>query len=107
MSTQRCRESWRSECKRLQEDLPEGLNSREELGTHCRAPWRECQIDVHPELLDLTSRHQDEAVRRQLAIESLEALDGEWTIYTDGSADAGFKDGGSAAVVTKAALQLQ
>ena len=101
VSTQRCRKSWRSECKRLQEDLPEALNSREELGTHCRAPWRECQIDVHPELPGLTSRHQDEAVRRQLAIERLEALDGEWTIYTDGSADAGFKDGGSAAVVTR------
>ena len=56
VSTKRCRKNWRSECKRLQKDLQEVLYSRVELGTHCRAPWRECQIDVHPELLGLTSK---------------------------------------------------
>ena len=52
--TKRCRKSWRSECKRLQDDLPEALNSCEELGMHNRAPWRECQIKVHPKLPGLT-----------------------------------------------------
>jgi hypothetical protein len=67
--------------------LPQGVEYAQS------APWLECQIHVHPELPDLIRRQQDEAVHRQLAIERLEALDGEWTIYTYGSAGAGFKDG--------------
>ena len=98
---QRCRKSWRSEGVKLQGHLPEVLSARKPLNFYGRAPWLSSQVEVHPELPGLLNRHQDETIRRQLAIERLEQLCGERTIYTDGSADAGFKDGGSAAVVTR------
>ena len=49
----------------------------------------------------LQSRHEEESRWRNLSMERIDSLKGNWVMYTDGSADAGISKGGSAVVVTR------
>ena len=96
----RNRKSWRSECKDALERLPAEFHQRKPIYLFTVPPWQRSNFEVVPRLPRVESRHEEESRRRSLAIERIDSLNGNWVIYTDGSADAGISKGGSAVVVT-------
>lgn len=98
----RSRKSWKSSGIALLTSLPEEMSDRGRLKFFIAPPWQEGNhVRVFPYLPGLASRSEDETTRRQAAILRLSEIDADVTIYTDGSADAGFTRGGAAVVVTR------
>jgi ribonuclease HI len=96
----RSRKSWRSVCKEELERFPEEFHQRKPLTLFPLPPWTRSNFEVHPNVPGLVSRHEEESRRRDLAMAQIDSLNGDWIIYTDGSAEAGTEKGGSAVVVT-------
>ena len=97
----RNRKSWRSECKDASSSLPDAMNACMPLDLFSAPPWLKSNFEVYPKVPGLQSRHEEESRRRGLAMERIDSLNGDWVLYTDGSADAGISMGGSAVVVTR------
>ena len=95
------RTSWRSQCKEVLRTMPAGFENRKEIQLFSNPPWEKTIFDVHVKLPGLDSKNDALQIRLDAAIARLDELGGVWTIYTDGSADAGTNNGGSAAVITQ------
>ena len=75
--------------------------SRQPLNFFVVAPWLDGRLNsVYPALPGLSSKSAPDIEARTLAYARIRELDAEYVIYSDGSADAGVKDGGAGAVVT-------
>ena len=96
----RNRKSWRSEYLVASASLPDAMSSCRPLDLFSVPPWLKSNFEVHPKVPGLESRHEEESRRRSLAMERIDSFNGDWVLYTDGSADAGISKGGSAVVVT-------
>ena len=96
----RNRKSWRSECKDAIERFPAEFHQRKPINLFTVPPWQRSNFEVFPRVPGLEGRHEEESRRRSLAMERIDSLNGNWVIYTDGSADAGISKGGAAVVVT-------
>ena len=99
--TGRACKSWRSVCKDASLSLPDAMHSCRPLDLFSAPPWLKSNFEVYPKVPGLESRHEEESRRRRLAMERIDSLNGDWVLYTDGSADAGISKGGSAVVVTR------
>ena len=97
----RNRKSWRTEFKKESANLPIAMKARRPLELFSAPPWVKSNFEVHTRIPGLESRHEEESRRRSLAMERIDSLNGDWVLYTDGSADAGISKGGSAVVVTQ------
>ena len=95
------RRSWYSVVSDATANFPVCFNNRQNMAFFSNPPWLPVKFEVHTDLPGLASRHDDEATRRRCAIERLDQFNATRTIYTDGSADAGMRDGGSAAIITR------
>ncbi len=90
---------WRSTAKALTSRLPEALSSRNALQTLLECPWAtKGQWKVFPEGELAPS---DPPPTAETCLQTIRLLDGQLTIYTDGSASAGTKDGGAGVIVTR------
>ena len=68
------------------------------LYPHC--PWSSLDnLSVNPELLGVSGKHDDHAAIRAAAERAISEWNSDLTIFTDGSAAEGYRNGGSAAVV--------
>ena len=97
----RNRKSWRSEYNEAMASLPRDMQLCRPLDLFSTPPWLKSNFEVHVNVPGLESRHEEEGRRRTLAMERIDDLNGDWVLYTDGSADAGIRRGGSAVVVTR------
>ena len=106
MSTHRSkiRSSLREMSQSLCEEAKEGEeNERLYLPLLGAPPWKECRRWIcHPDLLGNSNKSSREDVLTEDAMNTIRVRfsDVPYVIYTDGSAMEGFRNGGSAAVVT-------
>jgi ribonuclease HI len=103
MSSKNSRESWFSRGKLLsQRHLPERFNNRIPINISRKTPWKEnSRIDIHDVLEGVAGRNDSNEVIRRAALARIEEVSPDITVYTDGSASGGIRDGGSAAVITR------
>ena len=102
------RNSWRSTGQDLANQLPSTAHNRAQITLPPRQPWSPKGLySVHPKIPGL-SRKEDLTPDqlRLLAIKCIDSYKPTKVIYTDGSADAGTKEGGSAAIVTSGNADL-
>ena len=102
ISSKNTRASWFSRGKLLSErHLPERFNNRLPICIDRKSPLKEnCRIDIHDVLEGVASRSDPKEVIRRAALARVEEVSPDITVYTDGSASEGIRDGGSAAVIT-------
>ena len=95
----------RSSCRRRAEELaaqlPDAVENRLVTSRYTVPPWRHVQaLDVFPDLPGIKGR-MDTVEKKQAAAQArINELNADIVIYTDGSASAGCKMGGAAAVIT-------
>ena len=96
------RNSWHSKGLELMERLPADAVFREPIPWPSVAPWftTENSFEVYPSLPGIKGRGDDVAVKRAASIARINDMKADVVIYMDGSADAGCRRGGSAAVIT-------
>ena len=95
------RTSWLSRGAELTKLLPRDVSPRLPLQIPLADPWRlDNEFEVHPLLPGVSSRDDEEATKREAAIRRINNLNPDIMIYTDGSAAAGCRNGGSAVVIT-------
>jgi len=96
------RNSWHSKGVELLGRLPADATFRAPIPWPSVAPWStiENSFEVYPSLPGIKGRGDDVALKRAASIARINDLKADVVIYTDGSADAGCRRGGSAAVIT-------
>ena len=92
-----CRDSWRELSNRISSTLPNELADREPLPTIEEEVWTPQKRWRVNNTVGGLGRSEE---TKQKATETIRNIDATWTIYTDGSAKDGTRDGGSAMVVT-------
>ena len=92
-----CRDSWRELSNRISSTLPNELADREPLRTIEEEVWTPQRRWRVNNTVGGLGRSEE---TKQKATEMIRNIDSTWTIYTDGSANDGTRDGGSAMVVT-------
>ena len=105
MDSRNCRKSWHTECTKTLRTFPLEFSNRLSFEFFVHPPWNAVQVEAHPDLPGVAGRNDDEATKRSCAIRRLDDLGADVVIYTDGSADAGFRRGGSAAIVTRGSAE--
>ena len=96
------RPSWYLQANELARLLPAGADHRKPLALFSTPPWYEYgQYRVHASVPGIASRADDGAAKLAACIERITNIDATLTIYTDGSATGGTRNGGAAAVVTR------
>ena len=94
--------SWKKMVDSESKLLPRDASSRSPVSLFVRAPWRDTpDIEVYPQLSGVSGRSDPLESKRAATITRLDALNSDLTLYTDGSASAGTRDGGSAVVITR------
>ena len=99
------RENCRTTSNLLSRALPPAANapeSRVPFNPYSVEPWsmRGCISSIYEELPGIKSKKDNPELIATAAYNRISELGTEFAIYTDGSATAGTKDGGSAAVIT-------
>ena len=92
-----CRDSWRELSNRICSTLPNELADREPLPTIEEEVWTPQRRWRVNNTVGGLGRSEE---TKQKATETIRNIDATWTIYTDGSAKDGTRDGESAIVVT-------
>jgi len=95
------RDSWFRHGTKLSEQyIPPEAEARQPIRFYEYPPDMEFNsVSIKPDLEGSTGRHDDPDTIRAATIEAINKWDSDLTIFTDGSAVAGCKDGGSAAVI--------
>lgn len=95
------RTSWRSAGKALSNLLPDTARDRDPIVTASRPPWSERGPYTIASTIPGVNRKGDlqPDKLREAAIDCLKSHHAGTVLYTDGSASAGTKDGGSAAII--------
>jgi ribonuclease HI len=96
------RSNWRRKSREVLADLPSELKERRPMQIFQRAPWEdEGDYEVFETLEGVQSKNDPVNVIKEAAETRITALNPDIIIYTDGSADAGVRSGGAAAVITQ------
>ena len=95
------RGSFKKAAEELAYALPEGANHRLPINLKTYAPWLKKDIPVYPDLPGDHRKTTETERLRDIALEAILTHNADITIYTDGSASGGTREGGSAAVITK------
>ncbi len=93
------RPSWRSTAKTLTNRFPDALSSRDALQILLECPWAtKGQWEVFPEGKLAPT---DPPPIAETCLQAIRLLDGQLTVYADGSASAGTTDGGAGVIVSR------
>ena len=94
------RRSWSRQGSELERLLPPEAENRMPLKITRDPPWeRRQQHHIKPVLEGISNKAEDQAIIRAAAERAIEEWNSDLTIYTDGSAVAGWSKGGAGAVV--------
>ena len=101
--TRNKRTSWRTEGKALSDLLPDSAHDRDPIPRSTRPPWKEKgRYAVLPTIPGISRKGDIQPDKlMELSIDCLKSHQADTVIYTDGSANAGTRDGGSAAVISE------
>ena len=87
--------NWRAQAQKLSENLPRNIAHRTNIDYFPTPPWiTATNLEVYPILEGVESRHDDLVVKRTATIRRIMEVEADITIYTDGSAHAGYLEGG-------------
>jgi ribonuclease HI len=93
--------SWRSLVDSQQGSIPPELLDRKPMPFFLSPPWSApSALEIYPHLRGVASRHDPVEVKIAAAIDRIRDVNADITIYTDGSATGGTREGGSAVIVT-------
>ena len=82
--------------------LPAGADNRKPLSLFSTAPWHDYSTyRVNANVPGIASRTDEGAAKLEACLQLIREIDATLTIYTDGSAAGGTRNGGAAAVVTR------
>ena len=96
------RRSWKAQTDRLIARVPEPARNRKPTRWFVRPPWKEpADIEVYDAVPGIEGRDDELEVKKAAAERQLDSHNADYVLYTDGSAEAGFRDGGSGVVVTR------
>ena len=102
VKTKNQRNNWGRRSLELTKLLPEDAAPRLPLTTSLCDPWKlDKNFTVESTLPGVKSRNDVEEMKRDAAIKAISEFNSVITIYTDGSAEAGCKKGGSAVIITE------
>ena len=94
------RQSWARKGKELEALLPPEAANREPITITRTPPWESRhQPHIQPFLKGITNKSDDQNAIRTAAETAISEWNSDLTIYTDGSAVAGYSQGGAGAVV--------
>jgi ribonuclease HI len=96
------RHTWCSKADELARRLDiQDLSPRKPLSFHVLAPWHDEPLEnVHAHVPGLAGRSESEERKIELSYKRIRELAADYTIYSDGSASAGVRDGGAGVVIT-------
>ena len=95
------REGFRTTANKLTEYLPPSAEARKPIDLSTTAPWEDHkEIQITPADSSVKKTVTSDEVLRKNTIECIRDANPDFIIYTDGSADGGLWNGGSAAIVT-------
>ena len=97
------RPNWRKKASELSAlYIPAEDDQRKALTYFTTPPWQLGigSAQVFPKLAGITGRNDNDQVKLDAALTRIREVDGTFTIYPDGSADAGTMDGGSGVIIT-------
>ena len=96
------RSNCRTKSEQLLKDLPVEAQLRKPIIYHSTPPWMHGVGDtiICPVLPGCSGKDDDQAQKVQAAMDRINAINANITIYTDGSASGGTLEGGAAAVIT-------
>ena len=99
--------SFRRKAEELSTLLPPDLQHRQNITHFPSPPWHQSpsyEGRIATSVPGITGRADDNNLKRQCSLSTIALYQADYGIYTDGSASGGTKDGGAAAVVTRASL---
>ena len=96
------RHTWCSKADEIAGKLDiKDLSPRKPLSFHTLAPWQNKPLDnIYSQVPGLSGRSDSEARKIELSYKRIRELAADYTIYSDGSASAGVRDGGAGVVIT-------
>ena len=97
------RSSWRRQVGELAVSLPPEVSNRKPIRHFTTPPWATSipSVTVHNNLADVIGRNASAEDLKSKSLEVIRSATADIVIYTDGSADAGTRNGGSAMVATR------
>ena len=98
------RSSFRRKDGELSTLLPPDLQHRQNIIHFSSPPWQQSlsiKGQIATSVPGITGRADDSILRRQCGLTTIASYQADYTIYTDGSASRGTRNGGAAAVVTR------
>ena len=96
--------SFRHKVNELSTLLPPGLQHRQSINHFSSPPWQlntSCEERISTTVPGITGRADDLDQKRHCSLTAIASYQSHYTIYTDGSASRGTRNGGAAAVVTR------
>ena len=94
--------SWKYQTDRLLARVTPEATLRQPISFFGRAPWEDSpRINVHTDVPGVGGRNDSPAAKKDLTIKQINSFNADLVIYTDGSATAGTREGGSGVVVTR------
>jgi len=96
------RRSWKARTDALGERVPVAARDRKPEMLFARAPWQPpVDIEVFDSVPGISGRDDELETKKAASERRLDALNSDLVVYTDGSADAGCRNGGAGVVVTR------
>jgi len=96
------RRSWKARTDELGKRIPSAARNRKPEALFARAPWKQAaDIEVFDTVPGISGRDDDMEAKKAASEARLDALNSDLVVYTDGSADAGCRNGGAGVVVTR------
>ena len=99
--------SFRFKVNELSTLLPPELHDRQSINRFSSHPWQlntSCEGRISTTVPGITGRADDLDQKRQCSLTAIASYPADYTIYTDGSASRGTRNGGAAAVVTRGSV---
>ena len=94
------RRSWARLANELSEFIPPDAEQRTAIAQYEKPPWSTMSnVSIFSDLEGISNKNDDQAKIRSAAIAAIEKWDSNLTIFTDGSAVEGCRQGGAAAVI--------
>jgi ribonuclease HI len=96
------RHTWCSKADEIAKRLDiRDLSPRKQMSFHTLAPWLDKPVqNIYPHVPELLGRSDSEERKIVLSYKRIRDLAADYTIYSDGSASAGVRDGGAGVVIT-------
>ena len=101
------RSNFRRKAEELSSLLPPDLQYRQNILHFPSPPWQQSSSHtgrLSTSVLDITSRADDNNIKRQCSLSTIISCQAGYVVYTDGSASGGTRNGGAAAVAIRGSL---